>query len=193
MWGSVGFFCLYRSDADVRPVKHADSGFLLSEVRGVGFKVLAVQGAEIDSSTPGGSLIFGIFAALAEFERDLIHERVPATAAAALPKRCLPPSAGLRRWQWEIRRPRSAPSAGRSVSRTKPSISTSRLTASSDPTASNFSAERNRSGEFSPYGDSGTRGPVEPIRALIQRAKSKMGRSRCDNGPGSARPARSPR
>ncbi len=53
------------------------------EKRGVGFKVLAGQGAEIDTSTPGGRLIFGIFAALAEFERDLIHERVMAGLSAA--------------------------------------------------------------------------------------------------------------
>lgn len=46
----------------------------LSE-RGVGFKVLTGQGANIDTTTAGGKLIFGIFAALAEFERELI--RVP--------------------------------------------------------------------------------------------------------------------
>jgi DNA invertase Pin-like site-specific DNA recombinase len=40
--------------------------------RGVGFKVLTGQGAEIDTNTPAGKLVFGFFAALAEFERDLI-------------------------------------------------------------------------------------------------------------------------
>ncbi len=53
------------------------------EARGVGFRVLAGQGAEIDTRTAGGRLIFGIFAALAEFERDLIRERVNAGLAAA--------------------------------------------------------------------------------------------------------------
>lgn len=53
------------------------------EVRGIGFRVLAGQGAEIDTRTAGGWLIFGIFAALAEFERDLIRERVSAGLAAA--------------------------------------------------------------------------------------------------------------
>lgn len=53
------------------------------EARGVGFRVLAGQGAQIDTRTPGGRLIFGIFAALAEFERDLIRERVTAGLAAA--------------------------------------------------------------------------------------------------------------
>jgi len=35
--------------------------------RGIGFKVLAGQGAEIETTTASGKLIFGIFAALAEF------------------------------------------------------------------------------------------------------------------------------
>ncbi len=51
--------------------------------RGIAFRVLAGQGAEIDTKTSGGRLIFGIFAALAEFERDLIQERVQAGLAAA--------------------------------------------------------------------------------------------------------------
>lgn len=50
---------------------------------GVGFRVVAGQGTEIDTATAGGRLIFGIFAALAEFERDLIRERVQAGLAAA--------------------------------------------------------------------------------------------------------------
>ncbi len=51
--------------------------------RGVGFKVLAAQGADIDTTTAGGKLVFGIFAALAEFERELISERTRAGLAAA--------------------------------------------------------------------------------------------------------------
>jgi DNA invertase Pin-like site-specific DNA recombinase len=51
--------------------------------RGIGFKVLAGHGAEIDTTTAGGKLIFGIFAALAEFERELIQERTRAGLAAA--------------------------------------------------------------------------------------------------------------
>ena len=51
--------------------------------RGIGFKVLAGQGAEIDTTTASGKLIFGIFAALAEFERELIRERTQAGLAAA--------------------------------------------------------------------------------------------------------------
>jgi DNA invertase Pin-like site-specific DNA recombinase len=44
----------------------------------IGFKVLTGQGANIDTSTPQGKLVFGIFASLAEFERDLISERTKA-------------------------------------------------------------------------------------------------------------------
>ncbi len=43
--------------------------------RGVGLKVLAGQGADLDTTTANGRLVFGIFAALAEFERELIVER----------------------------------------------------------------------------------------------------------------------
>jgi hypothetical protein len=40
--------------------------------KGIGFKVLTGQGASLDTTTPSGKLVFGIFAALAEFERELI-------------------------------------------------------------------------------------------------------------------------
>lgn len=46
--------------------------------RGVAFVVLTGQGANIDTTTPNGKLTFGIFAALAEFERDMISERTKA-------------------------------------------------------------------------------------------------------------------
>ena len=51
--------------------------------RGVGLKVLTGNGASIDTTTAAGKLVFGIFAALAEFERDLIAERTIAGLAAA--------------------------------------------------------------------------------------------------------------
>jgi DNA invertase Pin-like site-specific DNA recombinase len=51
--------------------------------RGVGLKVLTGQGAAIDTTTASGKLVFGIFAALAEFERELISERTLAGLASA--------------------------------------------------------------------------------------------------------------
>ena len=51
--------------------------------RGVGLRVLTGQGAAIDTTTPAGKLVFGIFASLAEFERDLISERTRAGLASA--------------------------------------------------------------------------------------------------------------
>ena len=51
--------------------------------RGVGLKVLTGQGAAIDTTSAAGKLVFGIFAALAEFERELISERTVAGLASA--------------------------------------------------------------------------------------------------------------
>lgn len=51
--------------------------------RGIGFKVLTGHGASIDTTTSSGKLVFGIFAALAEFERELISERTKAGLASA--------------------------------------------------------------------------------------------------------------
>ena len=50
--------------------------------RGIGLKVLAGAGAAVDTTTPAGKLTFGIFAALAEFERELISERTKAGLGA---------------------------------------------------------------------------------------------------------------
>ncbi|MEG2391348.1 MAG: recombinase family protein [Acinetobacter sp.] len=51
--------------------------------RGIGLKVLSGHGATIDTTTAAGKLVFGIFAALAEFERELIAERTVAGLASA--------------------------------------------------------------------------------------------------------------
>ncbi|QDL99521.1 recombinase family protein [Rhodopseudomonas palustris] len=50
--------------------------------RGVGLRVLTGHGA-IDTTTAQGKLMFGIFATLAEFERELIRERTIAGLASA--------------------------------------------------------------------------------------------------------------
>lgn len=51
--------------------------------RSIGLKVLTGHGAAIDTTTAAGKLVFGIFAALAEFERELIAERTVAGLASA--------------------------------------------------------------------------------------------------------------
>lgn len=53
------------------------------EAKGAGFRVLTGLGAEIDTTRPEGRMIFAIFAALAEFERELIRERTRAGMKAA--------------------------------------------------------------------------------------------------------------
>jgi DNA invertase Pin-like site-specific DNA recombinase len=53
--------------------------------RGVGFRSLQEA---IDTTTPGGKLVFHVFAALAEFERDLIRERTAAGLAVARARGC---------------------------------------------------------------------------------------------------------
>ena len=50
------------------------------DTRGVQFRSLTEA---IDTSTPGGTLIFNIFGSLAQFERDLIRERTRAGLEAA--------------------------------------------------------------------------------------------------------------
>lgn len=55
---------------------------MLSELD-VGLRVLTGQGAAIDTTTAAGRFSFGIFAALAEFESELIRERTMAGLQAA--------------------------------------------------------------------------------------------------------------
>ena len=50
------------------------------QAKGIGLKVLT---GGIDTTSATGRLVFGIFATLSEFERDLIHERTMAGLAAA--------------------------------------------------------------------------------------------------------------
>lgn len=74
---------VWKLDRLGRDLKHLIS--LVDELnhREVDFKVLAGTGAQIDTTTANGRLVFGIFAALAEFEAELIRERTYAGLAAA--------------------------------------------------------------------------------------------------------------
>ena len=53
------------------------------QARGAGVRVLTGAGAAIDTTRAEGRFVFGIFAALAEFERELIRERTKAGMASA--------------------------------------------------------------------------------------------------------------
>jgi DNA invertase Pin-like site-specific DNA recombinase len=71
---------VWKLDRLGRSLRHlVDTVTRLAE-RGVGFRSLQEA---IDTTTPGGKLVFHVFAALAEFERDLIRERTSAGLAAA--------------------------------------------------------------------------------------------------------------
>lgn len=74
---------IWKLDRLGRDLKHLVTTVRSLSERGVGLCVLTGQGADIDTTTSSGKLIFGIFAALAEFEGDLIRERTMAGLAAA--------------------------------------------------------------------------------------------------------------
>ena len=65
---------VWKLDRLGRDLKHLVTTVDELQKRDVGFKVLTGAGAQIDTTTANGRLCFGIFAALAEFERELIIE-----------------------------------------------------------------------------------------------------------------------
>jgi DNA invertase Pin-like site-specific DNA recombinase len=71
---------IWRLDRLGRSLQHLIDTVSRLEARGIGFRSLTEA---IDTTTPGGKLIFHIFASLAEFERALIQERTNAGLAAA--------------------------------------------------------------------------------------------------------------
>jgi DNA invertase Pin-like site-specific DNA recombinase len=74
---------VWKLDRLGRDLTHLVSTVQEVAERGIGFRVLAGQGAGIDTTTASGKLVFGIFAALAAFERELIRERTLAGLQAA--------------------------------------------------------------------------------------------------------------
>ena len=71
---------VWRLDRLGRSIRHLIDQLQALEERGVGFRSLQET---IDTTSSGGRLVFHVFAALAEFERDLIRERTNAGLAAA--------------------------------------------------------------------------------------------------------------
>lgn len=74
---------VWKLDRLGRDLRHLVNTAADLNQRGIGFKVLTGQGANIDTTSANGRMAFGIFAALAEFERELIVERTKAGMAAA--------------------------------------------------------------------------------------------------------------
>jgi DNA invertase Pin-like site-specific DNA recombinase len=71
---------VWKLDRLGRSLPHLIETVSRLEARGVGFRSLTES---IDTTTPGGRLIFHVFGALAQFERDLIGERTRAGLDAA--------------------------------------------------------------------------------------------------------------
>lgn len=71
---------VWRLDRLGRSLGHLIATMTALEQRGIGFRSLTES---IDTTTSSGKLIFHIFGALAEFERDLIRERTHAGLLAA--------------------------------------------------------------------------------------------------------------
>jgi len=74
---------IWKLDRLGRDLRHLVNTVHDLTTRDIGLKVLSGHGAAIDTTTAAGKLVFGIFAALAEFERELIAERTLAGLAAA--------------------------------------------------------------------------------------------------------------
>lgn len=74
---------IWKLDRLGRDLRHLINTVHDLTARGISLKVLSGQGAAIDTTTAAGKLVFGIFAALAEFERELIAERTKAGLASA--------------------------------------------------------------------------------------------------------------
>lgn len=77
---------VWKLDRLGRSLPHLIETVTVLEKRGVGFRSITEA---IDTTTPGGRLIFHLFGALGQFERDLIRERTRAglNAAAARGRR----------------------------------------------------------------------------------------------------------
>ena len=71
---------VYRYDRFARSLRQLVNA--LEEFRALGIDFVSLHEG-VDTSTPNGRLVFGIFASIAEFERELIRERVRSGLASA--------------------------------------------------------------------------------------------------------------
>ena len=74
---------VYRYDRFARSLGQLVNA--LEEFRSLGIEFVSLHEG-VDTSTPNGRLVFGIFASIAEFERELIRDRVRSGLAAARAK-----------------------------------------------------------------------------------------------------------
>jgi DNA invertase Pin-like site-specific DNA recombinase len=74
---------VYRYDRFARSLRQLVNA--LEEFRSLGIDFVSLHEG-VDTSTPNGRLVFGIFASIAEFERELIRDRVRSGIAAARAK-----------------------------------------------------------------------------------------------------------
>ncbi len=80
---SVDAVVVYRYDRFARSLRQLVNA--LEEFRALGIDFVSLHEG-VDTSTPNGRLVFGIFASIAEFERELIRDRVRSGLAAAKAK-----------------------------------------------------------------------------------------------------------
>lgn len=71
---------VYRYDRFARSLRQLVNA--LEEFRALGIEFVSLHEG-VDTSTPNGRLVFGIFASIAEFERELIRDRVRSGIASA--------------------------------------------------------------------------------------------------------------
>lgn len=74
---------VYRYDRFARSLRQLVNA--LEEFRSLGIEFVSLHEG-VDTSTPNGRLVFGIFASIAEFERELIRSRVRSGLAVAKAK-----------------------------------------------------------------------------------------------------------
>src|SRR5690242_869266 len=80
---AVDCVVVYRYDRFARSLRQLVNA--LEEFRSLGIDFISLHEG-VDTSTPNGRLVFGIFATIAEFERELIRDRVRSGLASARAK-----------------------------------------------------------------------------------------------------------